>query len=157
MPPKPDWCLGSIFSFNPRYLSNCPVGASVFLSPAGVQLSWAPRPSEGVFASVRKAEKQKSPPALSRLRPAICRAISELTPDIVQHRNWDFYFLNYHSGWLLELLRKEIEGWVGKWADPDGTAMSGQPVTEPEQAPELHPLTKISLISKRTHGSRIRY
>ena len=46
---------------------------------------------------------------------------------------------------------------VGKWADPDGTAMSGQPVTEPEQAPELHPLTKISLISKRTHGSRIRY
>ena len=46
---------------------------------------------------------------------------------------------------------------VGKWADPDGTAMSGQPVTEPEQAPELHPLAKISLISKRTHGSRIRY
>ena len=46
---------------------------------------------------------------------------------------------------------------VGKWADPDGTAMSGQPVTEPEQAPELYPLTKISLISKRTHGSRIRY
>ena len=34
---------------------------------------------------------------------------------------------------------------VGKWADPDGTAMSGQPVTEPEQAPELYPLTKISL------------
>ena len=32
---------------------------------------------------------------------------------------------------------------MGKWADPDGTAMSGQPVTEPEQAPELHPLTKI--------------
>ena len=23
---------------------------------------------------------------------------------------------------------------VGKWADPDVTAMSGQPVTEPEQA-----------------------
>ena len=46
---------------------------------------------------------------------------------------------------------------VGKWADPDGTAMSGQPVTEPEQAPELYPLSKISLISKRTHGPRIRY
>ena len=183
MPPKADWCLGSIFSFNPRYFSNCPVGASVFLSPAGVQLSWAPRPSEGVFASVRKAEKQKSPPALSRLRPAICRAISELThnqnltettpgsataliseksclfngPNIVQYRDKDFYFPNYLSEWLLELFRKEIEVWVGKWADPDGTAMSGQPVTEPEQAPELHPLTKISLISKRTHGSRIRY
>ena len=37
---------------------------------------------------------------------------------------------------------------MGKWADPDGTAMSGQPVTEPEQAPELYPLTKISVISR---------
>ena len=46
---------------------------------------------------------------------------------------------------------------VGKWADPGGTAMPGQLVTEPEQAPELYPLTKISLISKRTHGPRIRY
>ena len=46
---------------------------------------------------------------------------------------------------------------VGKWADPGGTAMPGQPVTRPEQAPEPHPLAKISLISKRTHGPRIRY
>ena len=46
---------------------------------------------------------------------------------------------------------------VGKWADPGGTAIPGQPVTESEQAPELSPLTKISLISKRTHGPRIRY
>ena len=45
----------------------------------------------------------------------------------------------------------------GEWADPSGTAMLGQPMTEPEQAPELYPLTKISLISKRPHGSRIRY
>ena len=45
----------------------------------------------------------------------------------------------------------------GEWANPGGTAMPGQLVTEPEQAPELHPLTKISLISKRTHGPRIRY
>ena len=153
MPPKPDWCLGSIFSFNPRYLSNCPVGASVFLSPAGVQLSWAPRPSEGVFASVRKAEKQKSPPALSRLRPAICRAISELTsaPEL------RFLFPQLPLRVTFRIVEKRDWSVSGEGADPDGTAMSGQPVTEPEQAPELHPLTKISLISKRTHGSRIRY
>ena len=41
---------------------------------------------------------------------------------------------------------------MGKWADPGGTAMPGQPVTRPEQAPEPHPLAKISLISKGTHG-----
>ena len=35
---------------------------------------------------------------------------------------------------------------VGKWADPGGTAMPGQPATRPEQAPEPHPLAKISLI-----------
>ena len=29
---------------------------------------------------------------------------------------------------------------VGKWADPDGTAMPGQPVTGPDQAPEPHPV-----------------
>ena len=45
----------------------------------------------------------------------------------------------------------------GLWASPDGTAMSGQPMRESEQAPALYPLTKISLISKRTHGSHIRY
>ena len=44
-----------------------------------------------------------------------------------------------------------------KWGVPSGTAMLGQPVTRPEQAPEPYPLSKISLISKRTHGSRIRY
>ena len=42
-------------------------------------------------------------------------------------------------------------------SDPGGTAMPGQLVTRPEQAPEPHPLTKISLISKGTHGPRIRY
>ena len=46
---------------------------------------------------------------------------------------------------------------VGKWADPGGTAMPGQPMTRPEQAPEPHPLAKISLISKGAHGPRIRY
>ena len=40
---------------------------------------------------------------------------------------------------------------------PGGTAIPGQPVTEPEQAPELYPLTKISLISKGGHAPRIRY
>ncbi len=46
---------------------------------------------------------------------------------------------------------------MGQWADPSGTAMLGQPMTKPEQAPELYPLTKISLISKGAHGPRIRY
>ena len=45
-------------------------------------------------------------------------------------------------------------GLVGKWAGPGGTAMPGQPVAEPEQAPEL---LKISLISKGGHAPRIRY
>ena len=55
------------------------------------------------------------------------------------------------------LLKLYIICLVGKWADPGGTAMPGQLVTEPEQAPELYPLTKISLISKMAHGHRIRY
>ena len=46
---------------------------------------------------------------------------------------------------------------VGKRADPSGTAILGQPMNELEQAPELIPLSKISLISKETHGLRIRY
>ena len=46
---------------------------------------------------------------------------------------------------------------VGKWADPGGTAMPGQPLTESEQAPKLYPLIKISLISKGGHAPRIRY
>ena len=29
----------------------------------------------------------------------------------------------------------DLESLVGKWADPGGTAIPGQPVTEPEQAP----------------------
>jgi hypothetical protein len=66
-------------------------------------------------------------------------------------------YSTYHGGEKIFQAHQRFLGLVGKWADPDGTAMSGQPVTEPEQAPELHPLTKISLISKRTHGSRIRY
>ena len=48
-------------------------------------------------------------------------------------------------------------GLMGKWADPGDTAMPGRPVTKPEQAPELHPLSKISLISKEALGPRIRY
>ena len=47
---------------------------------------------------------------------------------------------------------KLLLGLAGKWAGPGGTAMPGQPVTEPEQAPELYPLLKISLISKGGHG-----
>ena len=54
-------------------------------------------------------------------------------------------------------LRRDSLSLVGKWADPSGTAILGQPATKPEQAPELHPLPKISLISKGAHGSRIRY
>ena len=46
---------------------------------------------------------------------------------------------------------------IGERADPGVTAMPGQLVTEPEQASELHPLTKISLILKRTDGPHIRY
>ena len=57
----------------------------------------------------------------------------------------------------MKLLVSCQEGLVGKWADPSGTAILGQPVTKPEQAPQLHPLSKISLISKGTHGPRIRY
>ena len=38
---------------------------------------------------------------------------------------------------------------VGQWAFPGGTAIPGRPMTEPEQAPEPYPLTKISLISRR--------
>ena len=41
---------------------------------------------------------------------------------------------------------------MGKWADPGGTAMPGQSLTRPGQAPEPHPLTKISLISQGVHG-----
>ena len=54
-------------------------------------------------------------------------------------------------------MKRRIQCWVGKWADPGGTAMPGQPMTRPEQATEPHPLTKISLISKGAHGPRIRY
>ena len=46
---------------------------------------------------------------------------------------------------------------VGKWADPGGTAIPGQPMMKVEQAPTLHPRSKMCLISKRTHGPRIRY
>ena len=38
---------------------------------------------------------------------------------------------------------------MGQWANPSGTAMLGQPVTKPEQAPELHPLTKIRELSQQ--------
>ena len=31
---------------------------------------------------------------------------------------------------------------IGDWANPDGTAMPGKLATKPEQAPEIHPLTK---------------
>jgi hypothetical protein len=46
---------------------------------------------------------------------------------------------------------------LGKSADPGGTAMPGQFMIEPEQAPELFPLAKLRLISRRAHGPRIRY
>ena len=46
---------------------------------------------------------------------------------------------------------------VGQWAGSSGTAMLGQPLTWPEQAPAPYPLTKISLIAKGAHGSHIRY
>ena len=39
---------------------------------------------------------------------------------------------------------------MGQWANPSGTAMLGQPMTKPEQAPELHPLTK-SVQYRRGH------
>ena len=51
----------------------------------------------------------------------------------------------------------DLESLVGKWADPGGTAIPGQPVTEPEKALGTVSLTKTSLISKGTHGPRIRY
>ena len=44
-----------------------------------------------------------------------------------------------------------------QWANPGGTAIPGQPMTEPEQAPKLYPLLKISLISKGGHAPCIRY
>ena len=53
--------------------------------------------------------------------------------------------------------RLELSRLMGKWANPGGTAIPGQPVTRLEQAPSPHPLTKMSLISKGTHGPRIRY
>ena len=54
--------------------------------------------------------------------------------------------------------RTHIKNWVsGEEADPSGTAMLGQPMTGPEQAPEPYPLTKICLISKGVHDPRIRY
>ena len=46
---------------------------------------------------------------------------------------------------------------VGMCADPGGTAMPGQHVIVPEQAPEHHPLAKMSLISMEEHVPRIRY
>ena len=46
---------------------------------------------------------------------------------------------------------------VGQWAGSSSTAMLGQPLTRPEQAPAPHPLSKISLIPKGAHGSHIRY
>ena len=49
------------------------------------------------------------------------------------------------------------KGYWGSGPIPGGTAIPGQPVTRLEQAPSPHPLTKMSLISKGTHGPRIRY
>ena len=56
------------------------------------------------------------------------------------------------------MLMQVFHGFSGdQWAVPGGTAIPGQPVTEPEQAPELYPLAKISLIPKGGHAPRIRY
>ena len=54
------------------------------------------------------------------------------------------------------LVRLSLDHW-GLCAGPSSTAKLGRHLTESEQAPELYPLTKISLISKGTHGPRIRY
>ena len=72
----------------------------------------------------------------------------------LQAKDWYTYNLQY-----TRMIRINLNSFslVGKWADPSGTAILGQPVTKPEQAPQLHPLSKISLISKGTHGPRIRY
>lgn len=58
--------------------------------------------------------------------------------------------------WLAFALHCQALYW-GSGPIPSGTAMLGQPVTKPEQAPELHPLAKIRLISKGSLGPRIRY
>ena len=50
----------------------------------------------------------------------------------------------------METFVKEMTGSVGKWADPDGTAMSGQPVTESEQAPDIHPISDIMMLGTDT-------
>ena len=70
--------------------------------------------------------------------------------------NWYWKNFNYFRE-MLHSYHNLLMGLVGKWAGPGGTAMPGQPVTEPEQAPELYPLLKISLISKGGHAPRIRY
>ena len=56
-----------------------------------------------------------------------------------------------------EMIGRINQLFVGKWADPDGTAMSGQPLTEPEQAPELHPLTKISKQKSRASSRFLQF
>lgn len=63
----------------------------------------------------------------------------------------------YRSLRTFHSLHKNLRLKLGKWAEPCGTAMQGQPVIEAEQAPAFHPLAKISLISKRVHDPRIRY
>ena len=70
--------------------------------------------------------------------------------------NWNWKNSNYFRE-MLYSQHSLFMGLVGKWAGPGSTAMPGQPVTEPEQAPELYPLLKISLISKGGHAPRIRY
>ena len=59
--------------------------------------------------------------------------------------NWNWKNSNY-SREMLYSHHSLFMGLVGKWAGPGGTAIPGQPVTELEQAPELYPLVKISLI-----------
>ena len=75
------------------------------------------------------------------------------------HNKWPviFYIFCDKKGFDFVDDSEDLLVLVGKWADPGGTAMPGQPATRPEQAPEPHPLAKISLISKGAHGPRIRY
>ncbi|KAF7266697.1 hypothetical protein GWI33_019989, partial [Rhynchophorus ferrugineus] len=53
---------------------------------------------------------------------------------------------------LLETLKQK-----DKWADPCGTAMLGQPVTEAEQAPNLPSNSKNQFNILAPHAERIRY
>ena len=105
--------------------------------------------SKVLFLGVMKSWKRPLRPCFSCLKTAYFRSYEGLK----KASKTLFFCL------ITAFLAQSHIFWIisGEWAEPSGTAMLGQPMTEPEQAPELYPLTKISLISKRPHGSRIRY